>query len=170
MPEIIGKSPIPVPLFILGKLAFLFSFLFVIVKWSDLATMHFDSPLTQFIGVGLFLAGLVIVIVGVLQLGQSRAFGLPDNQTELKTQGLYRFTRNPMYLGGFIMCIGSCFYSIHYVNVLLFAIALSTHVAVVKQEERFLAERFGKQWLEYQKRVPRFLGRIRSKRARRNGA
>lgn len=163
MAEIIGKSPIPFPLFLLGKLAFLFSFLFFIVKWYNPDAMLYDSSLTQIIGISLFLAGLIIVIVGVLQLGQSRAFGLPESQTQLRTHGLYGITRNPMYLGGFIMCIGSCLYSIHPANFLFCAIALATHISVVKREEEFLAERFGQQWLDYQRRIPRFIGLIRRK-------
>lgn len=161
MPEIIGKSPIPTPVFILGKLAFLCSFLFFIAKEYQWVAMHYDSAVTQMAGIILFFGGLLIVIAGVIQLGQSRAFGLPEMQTKLKTQGLYRFTRNPMYLGGFMMGIGSCLYSIHYINFLFFAVALMTHIAITKKEEEFLQSRFGREWTEYQERVPRFIGLIR---------
>jgi protein-S-isoprenylcysteine O-methyltransferase Ste14 len=156
MAEIIGKSPISFPIFILGKLAFLISFLFCFLKWFNIATMFYDSLITQIIGIVLFIAGLIIVIIGVVQLGQSRAFGLPETETILKSNGLYRFSRNPMYFGGFIMCAGSCFFSIHLFNFLCFAIAFGTHFQIIIKEEEFLANRFGQEWIEYKQRVPRF--------------
>lgn len=158
MSEVMGKSPISFLVFIIGKLAFLFSFMFFLAKWSNLTAMLYDSLLTQIIGIVLFFVGFLIVFVGVYQLGQSRAFGLPESQTQLKTHGLYGFTRNPMYLGGYIMCAGSCSYSIHPANLLLFAVAYAIHRQIVVREEEFLARRFGQEWIQYKKRVPRFLG------------
>ena len=158
MALMIGKSPVAVPVLIVGKLAFLGSFLFFIVKWSNVTPMLFDSPITQILGIVLLAGGLVMVVVAGVQLGRSVAVGLPEGQTEFKTGGLFSVTRNPMYLGGFIMCTGSCLYSIHAANVLLFAIAVITHLPIVKREEEFLANRFGQQWQDYRERVPRFIG------------
>lgn len=170
MTERIGRIPIPIPAFILGKLAFLFSFLFCCVKWLHIAAMLYDSPVTEMIGIVLFFTGLTIVVVGVVQLGQSRAFGLPETETTLKTEGLYRVSRHPMYLGGFIMGLGSCFYSIHVINMLLFACAVATHMLIIRREEEFLADRFGQQWFEYREQVPRLLGPFhRSPKVRNTG-
>jgi protein-S-isoprenylcysteine O-methyltransferase Ste14 len=157
MTRLIGKSPVPLPVLIVGKLAFLGSLLFCAFKWTHPEAMLFDSPWTRAIGIVLFVGGFAMVVVGTGHLGRSVAVGLPEEATELKTHGLYRFTRNPMYLGGFIMCAGSCLYSVHIVNVLMTAVAVTIHVAIVKREEAFLARRFGQQWTAYQQRVPRFI-------------
>lgn len=155
----IGKSPIPVPLLILGKIAMLCNWLFFLVKSSDIGTMLYDSKLTQWLGIVLFGAGLLIVILGFFGLGSSVSVGLPEEKTVLKTGGIYQFSRNPMYLGGFVMCLGSCVYSIHTVNFILFAITIAVHHSIVLKEEQFLEKRFGNSWLDYNKQVRRYLGK-----------
>lgn len=156
--DYIGKSPVPLPVLILGKIAFLGCGLFVIVKWIRPEAMLFDSAFTRVAGIVVYAAGLAMLIVSIAQLGRSIAVGLPERETRLKTDGLYRFTRNPIYLGAFIMCAGSCLISIHPVNVLLFMIAVAVHVLIVIREEEFLERRFGQSWLDYAQRVPRFIG------------
>lgn len=154
----IGKSPIPVPLLITGKIAMLFCWLFFLAKTSGTLTMHYDSLTTQWIGIAVFAVGLIIVILGFFGLGSSVSVGLPEEKTVLKTGGIYQFSRNPMYLGGFVMCLGSCVYSIHFINFILFAIAFAIHHSIVLKEEVFLEKRFGNNWNEFKKRVHRYVG------------
>ena len=157
--EPIGKSPIPVPLLITGKIAMLCCWLFFLAKASNTLTMHYDSQATQWIGIALFATGLIIVILGFFGLGSSVSVGLPEEKTVLKTEGIYQFTRNPMYLGGFVMCLGSCVYSIHIINLILFAITFVIHHRIVLKEEVFLEKRFDSNWIEYKNKVRRYLGR-----------
>jgi protein-S-isoprenylcysteine O-methyltransferase Ste14 len=159
--DFIGKSPISTPVLIIGKVTLFACFVFFLVKTFAIDTMLYDSILTQTVGVVLYVGGLVILIVAIVQLGQSVAVGIPERSTELKTQGLYRLTRNPIYVGAFIMCAGSCLYAIHVVNFLLFAVAIGIHHQIVTKEEQFLEKRFGQQWIEYKQRVPRYVGRMR---------
>ena len=154
--EPIGKSPIPVPLLITGKIAMLFCWLFFLAKTTNTLTMHYDSRTTQWVGIVLYALGLIIVILGFFGLGSSVSVGLPEEQTKLKTGGIYKFSRNPMYLGGFVCCAGSCFYSIHILNIILFAITFSIHHTIVLKEEQFLEKRFGNSWLGYMKKIRRY--------------
>jgi protein-S-isoprenylcysteine O-methyltransferase Ste14 len=159
--EYIGKSPVPLPILIIGKLALFACALFFAVKSFNLGSMIFDSFVTRVFGISLSVVGCTVMLAAIFQLGQSVAVGLPEKTTELRTHGLYGFTRNPIYLGAFIICAGSCFYSIHPVNFMLFAVAVAIHISIVKKEEEFLEKRFGTQWLEYRRQVPRFFGRRR---------
>jgi len=154
--EPIGKSPIPVSLLITGKIAMLFCWLFFLAKTSGTLTMHYDSIATQWIGIALYTFGLIIVILGFFGLGSSVSVGLPEEKTKLKTGGIYRVSRNPMYIGGFVMCVGSCVYSIHLINFLLLLITATIHHSIVLKEEQFLEKRFGNNWLEYKKKVQRY--------------
>ncbi len=158
----IGKSPIPVPALILGKVVMASCWLFFIVKTQKVDTMIYDSAITQVMGVVVFVIGISLVILSFIYLGRSASIGIPEERTELKTQGVYRISRNPMYLGAFLMCAGSCLFALHLVNFLLFAITIGVHHSIVKKEEQFLEKRFGQRWLEYKKRVPRYVGRIKS--------
>lgn len=153
----IGKAPIPWPIVIVGKLALLCCILFFMAKSFGI-TMLYDSAVTQLIGYLLAVAGFAIVTLGFVYLGKSVSVGLSREETELKTLGVYRITRNPLYFGGFLICSGSCFYSIHPANFFLFALTVVIHHSIILKEEQFLEHRFGQQWLEYKKRTPRYVG------------
>lgn len=156
----IGKSPIPVLILILGKTAMISCWLFFLVKPFGIDTMLYDSPWTRACGIVLFVVGVTLAGLSFFFLGKSLSVGLPEENTELKTGGVYRITRNPIYLGALLMCGGSCLYSIHPVNLLLLAMTVGIHHRIVKKEEEFLEKRFGQQWLDYKHRVPRYIGRI----------
>jgi protein-S-isoprenylcysteine O-methyltransferase Ste14 len=154
----IGKSPVPVPILVLGKLSVAACWLFFLVRTLGIDTMLYDSPVTQLLGIVFVVTGFVLLTLGFIYLGRSVSVGFPEEKTELKTRGVYRITRNPMYFGGFLVCIGSCLISIHPVNFLLCAIAIGIHHVIVTREEQFLEKRFGERWLEYKRRVPRYIG------------
>jgi protein-S-isoprenylcysteine O-methyltransferase Ste14 len=166
----IGKSPISLPLLVIGKTAMITCWCFFLVKSLNIAGMVYDSAVTRAVGVLLFAAGLVLVMLAFVSLGASLSVGLPEGRTELKTGGVYRMTRNPIYLGAFLMCGGSCLYAIHPVNALLLAVTLFIHHRIVRKEEEFLEKRFGQEWLHYRKRVPRYCGRIGTDGNSRHGA
>ena len=161
----IGKSPVPVPVLILSKLAMAGCWFIFLVRTFDIGKMFYDGPLTRGMGITLFVAGLCVVILSFIFLGTSLSVGLPEKETELKTRGVYRVSRNPMYMGAFLMCAGSCLFSVHLANLLLFAITIAVHHLIVIREEKFLEARFGQRWLEYKERVPRYVGIVGSVRA-----
>ena len=57
------------------------------------------------LGSELLLLGGFLASAGVLTLG--RSFSLTPEARELKTRGLYRFVRHPIYLGEIIACLGT---------------------------------------------------------------
>jgi protein-S-isoprenylcysteine O-methyltransferase Ste14 len=77
--------------------------------------------------------------------------------TELNTAGPYARTRNPLYLGNFLITLGLCF-AAHDLALLLLVCALFAvqYRAIIAAEEGFLRERFGARFDEYRARVPRF--------------
>ncbi len=158
--EIFGKSPVPLWILLSGKISFLGCSFFFLVKITGVTPMLYDAPLTQVAGGVLYAVGLAAVVASSLHLGESLAIGIPEKETELKSDGLYGLSRHPLYMGGFLMCIGSCLFSIHPVNFILMVIAIAVHIRIAKREEEFLEERFGQAWLDYKQRVPRFIGRV----------
>jgi protein-S-isoprenylcysteine O-methyltransferase Ste14 len=155
---VIGRSPINPFVFVVGKFAFIASGFFFLITIITPVTPLYDSRVTSILGIILIIAGFCLAGSALFHLGESVAVGLPDRQTVLKTHGLYRFSRNPVYLGGILMCIGSCLYAIHILNILLFMIALLIHHTIILKEEEYLENKFGPAWLEYKKRVPRYIG------------
>jgi protein-S-isoprenylcysteine O-methyltransferase Ste14 len=73
--------------------------------------------------------------------------------------GLYRYSRNPMYVSVMLIVLGwaACFWSR---QLLIYALVVGAafHMRVVLGEEPWLARAHGSQWDEYKTRVPRWLG------------
>ncbi len=157
----LGKSPIPAPVLILGKLTMLGSWLFMFFKSFFNDGFVYDSPTTRVIGIVMFVGGILFVIIGIVTLGRSVSVGLPEEKTTLKMTGVYRVSRNPIYVGGFLMCAGSCVFALHPANLILFAITIFIHHLIVMKEEEFLEKTFEESWKAYRMRTPRYLGIVR---------
>lgn len=122
--------------------------------WSILpAGARFTGFLIGIIGDALFL-------VSVVCMHGSWRVGIPDGaETTLVTSGIYKFSRNPAFLGFYFMYFGVLLMYFNPLSLIftLFA-ALTLHLQVLC-EERYLAETFGAPYAEYRKRVFRYLGR-----------
>lgn len=82
----------------------------------------------------------------------------PEKASTIVISGLYRYTRNPMYLG---MLIALCGWSLYVGNILSFA-CLPVFVWLINRmqiqaEERILSEKFGQPYTDYLKQVRRWL-------------
>lgn len=77
----------------------------------------------------------------------------------LVTVGLYRFSRNPMYVAVLTILIAWAV-GFHSMGLAAYAvlIALAFHLRVLTYEEPWLARTFGTDWLDYRSRVPRWFG------------
>lgn len=73
--------------------------------------------------------------------------------------GLYRFSRNPMYIAVVTILIGwAVIFQTVALVIYTVAVTIAFHLRVVYAEEPFLARTHGKEWEEYRSRVPRWLG------------
>ena len=119
-----------------------------------------------------FRAGALIpVVIGsVLLLMCVRDFYVSGKGTlapwapprNLVVVGLYRFSRNPMYVAVILILCGWAlmFRSVAF-WIYALTVALAFHLRVVLGEEPWLARTHGEAWLQYTKRVPRWLFKIR---------
>ncbi len=83
-----------------------------------------------------------------------------DPPTRLVLQGPYRYVRNPMYIGLFLVLIGE---SVLYASVFVWLYSLffvaGAHIFVVFYEESILRRKFGERYGQYLRSVPRWLPR-----------
>ncbi|HEU5040160.1 MAG TPA: isoprenylcysteine carboxylmethyltransferase family protein, partial [Gemmatimonadales bacterium] len=76
----------------------------------------------------------------------------------LVTDGPYRFTRNPMYLGFTLWYLaGTAWVNSLWLLVLLPVVLLVMQRGVITREEAYLERRFGREYTEYRARVRRWL-------------
>ena len=106
-------------------------------------------------------AGAAIAIAGVIQFARARTTVnplQPDAASSLVSGGVYRWTRNPMYLGMALVLLGWATYlsSIAALAVLPLFIVYITRFQIAP-EERALEARFGAEFARYRKAVRRWL-------------
>jgi protein-S-isoprenylcysteine O-methyltransferase Ste14 len=117
------------------------------------------------LGLALFLIAVAIYLwcawdFAVKGLGTPAPIDAPRLRV---VQGLYRFTRNPMYLGVSGMILGQAiYYGSFSVVVYLLAIVVAFNLFVRFYEEPTLRRLFGEQYHDYCRRVPRWLFRTNS--------
>jgi protein-S-isoprenylcysteine O-methyltransferase Ste14 len=79
-------------------------------------------------------------------------------QQQLITTGPYRYSRNPLYLGGngFIFC-GAALALGSPSGIALTVLAILAAELMIRREENQLAQTFGQQWTDYKSRVRRWI-------------
>ena len=112
----------------------------------------------------MILMGMVLVAfsfvlegLGTYRLRENFRIELPKDETELVTAGIYQVTRNPIVLEVFLLLTGSFFMLPTIISLMLNIINILTFHSKVKDEEKFLVNRFGSEYKEYKRKVGRYL-------------
>ena len=88
------------------------------------------------------------------------AAGFIHKERELSTAGPYAHTRNPLYLGSFLIGLGVTVAGGRWPFVLLFlGFFALVYGRTIRAEARLLEERFGARYVEYARHVPLFVPR-----------
>lgn len=125
-------------------LGFLFAIIF----------LYFAEPDFRFLAIG-GIAAVIGLLIRAWSSGHIR-----KNQT-LAVSGPYAYTRNPLYLGSFIMGLGFTIASGVWWLAILFAVLfLGIYLPVMKAESKELTSIFGEIYRDYSIRVPLFLPRL----------
>lgn len=113
---------------------------------------------TQTVSVTLLTVSLVWVAIAQAQMGDSWRIGIdPDAKTELVAHGVFRISRNPIFLGMRVALLGVFLAS---PNVLTFVVAIVGDVLMqvqVRIEEQYLESVHADAYLQYKRAVPRWL-------------
>ncbi len=120
----------------------------------DLSLIFRISMSTPFAAAGL---GLVLASIGLF----NRTGQKPEPWTttpEIITDGIYRYTRNPMYVGMGLVQVGIGIGALNvWIVVLVLPAMFLVYVIAVRHEEAYLESKFGKAYLDYKQRVRRWL-------------
>jgi protein-S-isoprenylcysteine O-methyltransferase Ste14 len=104
--------------------------------------------------------GDVIFLIAVVTMKDSWRAGIAeDDKTEMVTSGIYRISRNPAFLGFDCVYIGLVlmFFNLPLLLFSIFAM-LMLHLQIL-QEEKYLVKEFGEGYINYKKKVCRYIGR-----------
>ncbi|WP_254508789.1 methyltransferase family protein [Anatilimnocola floriformis] len=111
-----------------------------LIDWTQEATI---------LGEALLLSGLLL---------RAWAAGTLKKRQQIITTGPYRYVRNPLYIGSFLLMLG---FSILLRDWLAIGMVLGPILAMylnkVRQEEKYLAHHFAEEWQAYARSTPRFI-------------
>lgn len=127
-----------------------------------IGTSH--SPVAvRVMGAVISVAGTIMFIVSVQTMRDSWRAGVSKtDKTELVTNGIYQISRNPAFLGFDLLYIGTLLMFFNWILCILTAFAIIMyHLQIVNVEEDFLLATFGNEYLQYKKKVCRYIGRKR---------
>ncbi|GGL45095.1 methyltransferase family protein [Sporolactobacillus putidus] len=108
------------------------------------------NSLFSFVGLGIYVLGMVLYCISIVQFAK-------PNENGLNLNGLYRISRNPMYLAFFLYFLGCSILTRSW--LLLSALTLlqiSVHYLILS-EERWCISQFGEDYKKYMKQVRRYL-------------
>jgi protein-S-isoprenylcysteine O-methyltransferase Ste14 len=127
--------------------------------------LYFFASQFNLIGFPFNLIGILIAFSGFILMGKARDL-FKKHQTTLKIEksnhmideGVFSKTRNPMYTGMSILIFGFSIFSTN-VFALFLPLFFMTIVRLIfiKREEQLMFETFGKDYLEYKKKVRRWI-------------
>ncbi len=157
MQEFSGKATIHPVLFITGKASGYFTWVMLALALSGTETLHQRAGrAVDYAAFIVLFMGTVLVLISSFTLGKSIRIGLPTEETLLRTSGIYRFTRNPMYVGAHLVTLAAMLNTLKWWIVLPGLFSYFVYHLIILGEERFLEERFGDSYRNYRQKTSRY--------------
>ena len=136
----------------------------ILVVSSFLSSKKIDVihiPHQTLVSILILLIGILILIIPVTKFIKYKTTINPiefKKVNKLVTSGIYKYSRNPMYLGLLLIVISS---SILYLNIYSVSTPIFFYYWInrfqIQREEIFLTEKFGKEYLSYKTKTRRWI-------------
>jgi protein-S-isoprenylcysteine O-methyltransferase Ste14 len=114
-------------------------------------------------------SGLIICLFGMIFTSVAILNFATSQKDKVITKGLYRFTRNPTYIGIILMQIGLGIACSSWLYLLLTVALMILLNANLSAEERYCLYRFGDDYRKYKNTTPRWIGIPKSKNKMQEG-
>jgi protein-S-isoprenylcysteine O-methyltransferase Ste14 len=149
---------------ILLPLALIIQFVFIII-----AALHIQTPAIvsnfvitiawiKYIGIVFCYAGLILFLLALISFGKAWRIGIDENNSNsLITTGIFKYSRNPIFLFMDLYVTGIMAI---YPTVIFLLLATGTIIGIhlqIVREERFLLHKFGEKYVEYKSRTRRYI-------------
>ena len=127
-------------------------FLPMVISWVYAVFLPLQlGTVWLYVGLVICLFGMVFTSAAILNFATS-----PKNK--VITKGLYRFTRNPTYIGIILMQTGLGIACASWLYLLLTVVLIILLNTILPSEERYCLYRYGDDYLKYKSKTPRWLG------------
>ncbi len=140
----------------------LFYFYLVFAAAFNLPTVSrqefFHSGIIAWVGVLFCLAGLSLLLWSLISFGQSFRVGIDtEHPDKLITTGVFAFSRNPIYTAFGLILVGQFLIFPNWILLVYLVAGFWLFNRQVLREEDYLKKHYGKEYLEYCKRVRRYI-------------
>jgi protein-S-isoprenylcysteine O-methyltransferase Ste14 len=112
----------------------------------------------KYAGIVFCYLGLIIFLLALISFGKAWRIGIDENNSnELVTGGIFKYSRNPIFLFMDLYFVGIM---LIYPNVVFILTAIGTVTGIhlqILREEKFLRQRFGEKYIEYKGRTGRYI-------------
>ncbi len=118
-----------------------------------------QDPIYEHIGKGLIALGVIICVAAGFQFWRHKtSVDCNGCVTSILTTGVFRISRNPIYLGFILIYIGfSRYWNNIWMLVLLIPMCVALFQLVIAREEAYLERKFGDEYIRYKQKVRRWL-------------
>lgn len=117
-----------------------------------------ETPEVQKLLAAIFLIPAnLIVVPAYLSMGLITNIGLPSGKHELRTGGVYRLSRNPMYASFIFLNTATFLYLPSILLLIVMIYGMVVHHFIILGEEKYLESEFGEEYRIYKSKVPRYL-------------
>jgi protein-S-isoprenylcysteine O-methyltransferase Ste14 len=132
---------------------------FLLQRWLPLGALStMSQPWRIPLGIAGIFAGVLLAATGrctLVRLGTNVSPLRPT--TVLATDGIFGWTRNPLYCGGTLVMLGIAFvFALDWLLLLILPSLLILHFGVVRREEQYLERKFGDRYRLYKLHVSRY--------------
>lgn len=120
--------------------------------------MWLEQSWLRWLGIALLLLSLVWTVLAQSRMGESWRIGIDqEHRTELVQSGVFTLSRNPIFLGMLITLLGVSMVIPNALTLLTLVLGFVLIQIQVRLEEEFLARAHGDDYVQYQRRVRRWI-------------
>lgn len=160
----LGKPAIQPLFFYSGKFSLfvawaLFSFTAVFPGYREWIPFQIQSEIPdvqKLLAAVILIPANLIILPAYLKMGLITHVGLPVGKHELRTDGIYNFSRNPMYASFIFLNLATFLFLPSILLLVVMIYGMVVHHFIILAEEKYLEKQFGDEYLRYRKNVRRY--------------
>lgn len=162
--DLMGKGSKPKRTFIIEVILKIATFSMAAIQlvsilFENRFSMVIENDLVRYIGLTIALLGVVIFIIAFTTMGTSWRAGVgSEEKTDIINTGIYKYSRNPAFVGFDFIYIGIALGFSNIVNLVFTVFVVIMFHLQILEEEKYLPSVFGQDYLDYKKKTMRYIG------------
>lgn len=125
-------------------------------NFVPLLIQDFTPDVQKLLAVVLLIPANLIIVPAYLSMGLITHIGLPTGKHELRTGGIYKISRNPMYASFIFLNTATFLFLPSILLLVVMLYGMIVHHFIILGEEKFLDGEFGDEYRKYKAKVPRY--------------